>query len=69
MLTQLELRKLRKLVFKQFRRTKQNRLETYTLEWQRIRKQKDRRRRKCMSKLYRVEMERRLRSGELRLTA
>ena len=69
MLTQLELRKLRKLVFKQFRRVKQNRFELYCIEWQRIRKQKDRRRRKCMAKLYRMERERELRSGTLKLTA
>jgi hypothetical protein len=69
LLTKLELRKLRKLVFKQFRRAKKNRFETYTLEWQRIRKQKDRRRRKCIAKLYRITRERELRGGALELAA
>jgi hypothetical protein len=69
LLTQLELRKLRKLVFKQFRRAKVNRFEEYCTLWQRIRKQKDRRRRRCMAKLYRMERERELRSGALKLTA
>lgn len=69
MLTQLELRKLRKIIFKSWRREKQNKFETYCLMWARIRKQKDRRRRRCMAKLYRIEQERKLRSGQLQLTA
>jgi len=69
LLTLLELRKLRKLVNKQFRRVKQNKFELYCIEWAKIRKQKDRRRRRCMSKLYRMERERELRSGTLKLTA
>jgi len=69
LLTQLQLRKLRKLVIKQWRSEKKNKFETYCLLWSRVRKQKDRRRRRCIAKLYRIEMERKLRNGELKLTA
>lgn len=69
MLTQLELRKIRKIIIKSWRREKKNKFETYCLMWARIRKQKDRRRRRCMAKLYRIEQERKLRTGELKLTA
>jgi len=69
LLTQLQLRKLRKFVVKSWRREKRNKFELYCTEWLKIKKQKDRRRRRCLAKVYRLEMERKLRNGELKLTA
>ena len=67
MLTQLQLRKFRKLIFKQWRFEKKNNFDKYCIEWTKIRKQKDRRRRRCIMKLYRIEQEQKLRSGALDL--
>ena len=65
----LQQRKLRKHLIKAIRNEKKIKLYLLNNHWIKIRKQKDRRRRKCMAKLYRMERERELRSGTLKLTA
>ena len=52
MITQLQMRKLRKIVIRQIRQERKVNLYYLHLEWARIRKQKDRRRRKTIKKLW-----------------
>ena len=50
-----QYRHLRKLVIRQLRVTRKEKYEKLNLIWLKIRKQKDRRRRRTLEKLYRLE--------------
>jgi len=65
MLTLKEHRRLKKLIVRQIRLKKKDRLEHYLLKWVKIRKQKDRRRRRTLVKLWKIERLRLMRLGML----
>jgi len=62
-------RRLRKLVVRQIRLKRKDNLNRYLLKWAKIRKQKDRRRRRTMIKLWKLERMRLLRLGRLPLAS
>jgi hypothetical protein len=69
MITLKQERRLRKLVIRQIRLKRQDRLQHYLLKWAKIRKQKDRRRRRTMIKLWKLERLRLMRIGMLPLAS
>jgi len=69
MITLKQERRLRKLVIRQIRLKRQDRLQHYLLKWVKIRKQKDRRRRRTMIKLWKLERLRLMRVGMLPLAS
>ena len=69
MITLKQERRLRKLVIRQIRLKRQDRLQHYLLKWAKIRKQKDRRRRRTMIKLWKLERLRLMRIGKLPLAS
>jgi hypothetical protein len=69
MITLKQQRRLRKLVVRQIRLKKQDRLHHYILKWAKIRKQKDRRRRRTMIKLWKLERLKLMRLGRLPLAS
>jgi hypothetical protein len=69
MITLKQQRRLRKLVVRQIRLKKQDRLHHYIIKWAKIRKQKDRRRRRTMIKLWKLERLKLMRLGRLPLAS
>jgi len=69
MITLKQERRLRKLVVRQIRLKRKDKLYNYLLKWTKIRKQKDRRRRRTMIKLWKIERMRLLRLGRLPLAS
>ena len=69
MITLKQQRRLRKLVVRQIRLKRKDKLYNYLLKWAKIRKQKDRRRRRTMIKLWKIERMRLLRLGRLPLAS
>jgi hypothetical protein len=69
MITLKQERRLRKLVVRQIRLKRKDNLNRYLLKWAKIRKQKDRRRRRTMIKLWKLERMRLLRLGRLPLAS
>jgi len=69
MITLKQERRLRKLVVRQIRLKRKDKLYNYLLKWAKIRKQKDRRRRRTMIKLWKIERMRLLRLGRLPLAS
>jgi hypothetical protein len=55
MLTLLQVRKLRKIARRQIRNEKKLKLYLLNLNWIKIRKQKERRKRKTLAKLWKME--------------
>jgi len=53
--SQKQQKRLRKLVIRQIRFYRRSRYQNLNLLWAKIRKQKDRRRRRTMAKLYKIE--------------
>jgi len=69
MITLKQERRLRKIVIRQIRLKRKDNLNRYLLKWAKIRKQKDRRRRRTMIKLWKLERMRLLRLGRLPLAS
>jgi len=69
MITLKQERRLRKIVIRQIRLKRKDNLNRYLLKWVKIRKQKDRRRRRTMIKLWKIERMRLLRLGRLPLAS
>lgn len=69
MITLKQERRLRKIVIRQIRLKRKDNLNRYLLKWAKIRKQKDRRRRRTMIKLWKIERMRLLRLGRLSLAS
>ena len=69
MITLKQERRLRKLVVRQIRLKRKDKLYNYLLKWAKIRKQKDRRRRRTMIKLWKLDRMRLLKQGRLPLAS
>ena len=69
MITLKQERRLRKIVIRQIRLKRKDNLNRYLLKWVKIRKQKDRRRRRTIIKLWKLERMRLLRLGRLSLAS
>ena len=69
MITLKQERRLRKLVVRQIRLKRKDNLNRYLLKWAKIRKQKDRRRRRTMIKLWKLERLKLMRLGRLPLAS
>jgi len=69
MITLKQERRLRKLVLRQIRLKRKDNLNRYLLKWAKIRKQKDRRRRRTMIKLWKLERLKLMRLGRLPLAS